>query len=150
MTAPTTKERYKIVVVPHLILIRDNKILLCRRCNTSYGNGSYGVVAGHLEKDESITQAMIRETKEESGLDLSPLNIEVVHTMHRKSKDREDIDIFYVCTQWEGEPENTEPEKCDDMRWFDLEDIPENTLDYIKFALECYKRQITYSEYGWN
>lgn len=49
---------YRIHVAVHLLLIRDNKILLLRRYNTGYEDGNYSVVAGHMTENENVFQAM--------------------------------------------------------------------------------------------
>jgi 8-oxo-dGTP diphosphatase len=143
------KERFKLVVVPHLILMKDDQVLLTRRYNTGYEDGKYGLVAGHLDGNETVTAAMIRETKEETGIDIKPEDLEVVHAMHRKSG-REDIDFFYICKKWTGTPEILEPNKCDDLSWHSLDHLPENTLAYITFALNQYQKGSIYSEFGWD
>lgn len=81
------------------------------------------VIAGHLDGNETIEQAMCREAKEEGGLILKPLNIEIVHVMHRKTMNGSEA-IHYFCTvhNWEGEPVNNEPHKCDDLSWFTIND----------------------------
>lgn len=61
-----------------LILIKNNKILLMKRCNTGYEDGKYGLVAGHVESKESLKQAIIREAKEEIGINLSKQDLEYV------------------------------------------------------------------------
>ncbi len=142
------KERFKIIPVSHLILIKDNKILLSRRFNTGYQDGNYSVVAGHLDGRETFTQAMIREAKEEAGLDIKAEDLEVVHAMNRKSED-ERIDLFLKAKKWHGEPKIMEPDKCDDLRWFSLDNLPENTIPYIRQAIEYVKNKIFYSEFGW-
>jgi ADP-ribose pyrophosphatase YjhB (NUDIX family) len=142
------KERYKLISSIYLAPIRSNKVLLARRCNTGYEDGNYGLVAGHLEAEESVTQGMIREAKEEAGIILKPENLKVVHTMHRREND-ERIDVFFTASEWEGEPTITEPDKCDDLGWFSLKKLPSNTIPYIRQAVFAVRDSIPYSEWGW-
>lgn len=148
------KERYKHVASAYLVLIKDGKVLLQRRFNTGYEDGKYGLPAGHVEKAESFTQCVIREIKEEIGLDLRPENLKVTHVMHRFSGVKwgdlaERIDAFFVAEKWEGNPEIKEPEKCDDLSWFDLDKLPDNIIPYIRQAIDCIKNKVFYSEHGW-
>jgi ADP-ribose pyrophosphatase YjhB (NUDIX family) len=144
------QERFKLVPSCYLILIRDGKTLLLRRQNTGYEDGNYGLVSGHLDGGESFRQAMVREAKEEAGITLNPKKLKVVHTLHRLQTgfSGERIDIFITAEDWEGEITNTEPHKCDDLSWFPLNQLPENTIPYIRQALECYQKNIFYSEHG--
>lgn len=61
----------------------------------------------------------------------------------------ERIDVFFTAEKWEGEIRNLEPEKCDDLSWFDLDNLPENIVPYIRQALECINKKNIYSEFGW-
>ena len=63
-----------LLVAVHLILVQDSKVLLLRRYNTGYEDGNYGVVAGHLERDEEIVAAMVREAREEAGIEIPSLS----------------------------------------------------------------------------
>lgn len=141
-------ERFKLIASVYMLFIRDGQILLLRRANTGFEDGNYGLVSGHLDPHESLTQAAIREAKEESGVDIDPADIEMKTTMHRRGAD-ERIDFFFEVKKWQGEIVNTEPEKCDDLRWFALDDLPRNTIPYIRQAIECYQKGIIYSEFGW-
>jgi len=142
--------RYKIVPSSYLILIKGNQTLLARRCNTGFEDGNYGLIAGHGEESESAMQTLIRETKEESGINIQFSDIKIAHIMHRKASSDERVDFFFTAEKYEGEPKIMEPDKCDDLQWFPINSLPENTIDYIKQAIESYKKGIFYSEFGWD
>lgn len=143
------KERFKLIPTSHLILVKNNKILLSRRFNTGYEDGNYSVVAGHLDGNETFIQAMIREAKEEAGIDIKYKDLEVVHVMHRVDPDEERIDFFIKASGWKGKPKIMEPHKCDDLSWFEFNKLPDNIIPYIKQAFNCIEKKIFYSEHGW-
>ena len=140
--------RFKLVSAVHLFLIDKDNILLLRRFNTGYQDGNYSVVAGHLDGDETATSAMIREAFEEAGIIIKPDDLRMVHVMHRKSE-REAINFFFEASKWEGEVKNMEPNKCDDLSWFSINNLPENIVPYVRKAIENYINSITFSEFGW-
>lgn len=141
-------ERFKLIVSVYLILIKNKKILLLRRCNTGYEDGNYGLPAGHLEDNEPITEGLCREIREEIGLKLDPKDVSLVHIMHRKEKDIR-VDFFFTTKKYEGKPINSEPEKCDDLQWFPLNKLPKNTIGYIREAIKNYSNKKIFSERGW-
>ena len=63
MNAVEKAKRFTLLSAVHLVLIKDDKILLLRRKNTGYEDGKYSLVAGHLDGKESVTTAMIREAR---------------------------------------------------------------------------------------
>ena len=53
------------------LLYKGKKVLLQKRMNTGFMDGYYdATVSGHIEANESITQAALRETREEIGLEI--------------------------------------------------------------------------------
>ncbi len=145
------EERFKITPAVYLILEKDGQVLLLRRFNTDYEDGNYGLPAGHKEAGEYPTKALSRETLEEIGIDIEPENLTHVLTMFRirePTSNSERVDLFYTAVVWTGEPKNTEPEKCDDLNWFPLDNPPINTIPYIRTALECYRQRRRYIEFG--
>ena|SRR5579859_1470805 len=138
-------DRFRLRVSANLLLIKDDKILLLRRQNTAWGNGKYTVISGHIDGNETIAEAMVREAKEEAGIDLEPAYLKTVHAMHRIAN-IECIDFFLTTPSWHGEPRNAEPDKADDIRWFPLDDLPENILPNIKAAIHHYQNNISFSE----
>ena len=146
------QKRHQNIPASYLTLMKDNKVLLLRRFNTGYEDGNYSMVAGHVDQSETFTQCIIREAEEEAGIFLKPEDLEVVHVMHRNSQTAENnerVDVFFVARQWQGEPQNKEPHKCDDLSWFELDNLPKNVIPYIRQALEGIKNRIYYSEHGW-
>ncbi len=142
------KDKFKLIASVYLLFRRGDGILLLRRANTGYEDGNYGLVAGHLEQGESLREAAVREAKEESGVDIDVDDLIFKTTMHRRQED-ERVDYFFEVTKWSGEIVNTEPDKCDDLSWFSINDLPENIIPYIRQAIECARDGVTYSEFGW-
>jgi len=143
-----SKERFKLISAVHLFLIKDDQVLLLRRFNTGYEDGNYSVVAGHIDGDETASQAMAREALEEAGLKINPNDLKVIHVMHRKSTD-ERMDLFFVADKWEGEPQIIEVDKCDDLSWFSIVDLPANIIPYVKEAINHHQQSNFFSEFGW-
>ena len=141
-------ERFKMIASGYVFFIKENKILLSKRLNTGYMDGMYGLPSGHIENNESITQGTYREIKEETGVKLKPSDISLVHVMHRKENDIR-MDFFFLAKHYIGEPKNTEPEKCDDLQWFPINNLPKNTIPYIKEAIKNFRQNIFFSEFGW-
>ncbi|MBI3443104.1 NUDIX domain-containing protein [Candidatus Woesebacteria bacterium] len=142
-------QRFKMIASIYLLLVKGGEILLLRRCNTGYGDGKYSLPAGHVEEDEPLTEALCREVKEEIAIILDPSDLRLVHAMHRREEDIR-LDFFFTAKKWQGEPRNCESDKCDDLRFFPLDCLPENTISYIKAAVNAYQKGIFFSERGWS
>lgn len=66
------RERFALAAAVHRFLIDGERVLLSLRRNTGYADGQWGVVAGHLDGDESVVAAMAREAREEMNASISP------------------------------------------------------------------------------
>lgn len=139
--------RFSLHAATYLILIKNKKILLLRRFNTGWEDGKYTLISGHIDGNETIMQAMSRETFEEVGINISPEDLKVVHVMHRKST-TEYVDFFLIPSKWKGVPKVKELDKCDDIQWFDMNSLPSNILPNVKFALSQISLGKTFSEYS--
>ena len=141
--------RTKFPVTVHLLFFREDQILLLRRFNTGFEDGNYSVPAGHLDGDEPVRIAGQREALEEVGVHIDIKDIVFANVMHRKSDD-ERVDLFVHITAWNGEPFNAEPDKCDELRWCYVDALPENTIPYVKQAIQNFRDGIVFEEFGWN
>lgn len=140
-------ERFKMRVAVHLILEQNDKFLLLRRYNTGYEDGNYSVIAGHLNGNETIKEAMRREALEEANIIIDDEHLKIVGVMHRKDGD-ESIDYYLYTNKFSGDIKIMEPNKCDDLSFYKLDNLPNNIIPYIKTALHNYKNNIIFSEYG--
>ena len=144
--------RYRTIVVVHVLLRRaDGHVLLMERANTGSADGQLCLSGGHLEEGESVTAGAIRETAEETGVELSEADLEFAHVVHRRDgRDDPRIGFFFAADRWHGEPINREPHKCARLLWADPENPPVNTLAYTTVALARITRQQLFSLDGWN
>jgi len=143
------KERFKVVPAVYAILMKNEEILLLRRYNTGYQDGNYSFPAGHLDGNETLRQAIVREAKEEVDVDIKIDDLELVHIMHRKADDHERIDFYYMVEIWQGEPKIMEPEKCDELKWVAKDNLPNNLALEVKPAIEnIFTNKSIYSDFG--
>ena len=144
MRAPT------LIPASYLILTRENEILLSQRRNTGHQDGNYSLPAGHVEKGETFTQCIIREAQEEINISLKEEDLKVVHVLSRKSFDTDDrIEIFFQSSKWESEVKNMEPEKCGDLAWFPLDQLPKNMTPWVRTAIQHFQKRVVFSEFDW-
>lgn len=135
-------------VTVHLLFFRADQVLLLRRFNTGYADGQYSVPAGHLDGGETVLAAAAREAQEETGLRIEADDIRFSSVMHRRDGD-ERVDFFVHVRDWQGEPINTEPDKCDELRWVNVDQLPENIIPYVKKAIQNHRDGIRFDEFGW-
>ncbi|MCL2740216.1 MAG: NUDIX domain-containing protein, partial [Oscillospiraceae bacterium] len=108
----------------NFIITNDsNQILLGRRANC-FGAGMYSLVGGKLKSFETIEQCAIRELKEEIDLDVEISDLEVIN-LAMVITNGSWLQIGVQIKKYSGTPRIMEPNKCDDLRFFDLDDLPE-------------------------
>lgn len=144
------KIRNKAIPAVYIFLEREGKILVARRCNTGYQDGNYNVPSGHVEAGELPVAAMIREAKEEIGIDLSPEDLEIVHVSYRPKHDETDnrVDFFFRAKNWKGEVINMEPNKCDDLKWVKPTELPASTTPHVREAIKSMIEGVFFMEHG--
>ena len=111
-----------------------NKILMGLRSG-NFKSGCWGLPGGHIEYGENPVTAAIRETKEETNLDIiqtEDWDLGWSSNVY-EPENKHYITIFIKCELnkcWASDLVNMEPERCSEWRWFDIEEIPENLMNY--------------------
>lgn len=143
------KSRQNTQVSCMLILKRDNKILMSKRANTGHYDGFYSLPAGRVEIGESVIDCIIREAKEEIDIKIDKYNLTLSHFMHRfdleNNETHECLDFYFATNIWEGNIKNNEPNKCSELRWFEIGKYI-SSVPYIIHSINNAEKGIMYSE----
>lgn len=129
----------------------SHKVLLQLRQNTGWMDNHWDLAScGHVEKNETLKQAAIRESKEELNIDIYKDDLEMVGIQHNFIESKGIYYCFYFkVNNFRGDIKIGEPEKCSELKWFDVNDLPDNIIPIRKIALENYLNNIIYSELQW-
>lgn len=139
-------ERFKMIGGVLNIILRENQVLMLLRQN-KFDTNLYSLPGGCLEHGETVISGAIREIKEETNLDVSAENIKVVSSMHRITPwDWHSTEFVLVCKKFSGTPQIMESDKCSDLHWFNLDNLPENISLYAKQAINNYINNESFTE----
>jgi 8-oxo-dGTP diphosphatase/2-hydroxy-dATP diphosphatase len=104
-----------------LCLTRKESMVLLGMKKRGFGEGRWNGFGGKLEKGESIVEAAIRETREESGIKVEELEEKGVIDFHFLNTGKLlEVHVFNVL-KYSGEAIETEEMS---PRWFHLDEIP--------------------------
>lgn len=77
---------------------------------------------------ETLKQALIREAKEEAGIGLKEEDLDCVFVAN-KTGEKNCINFVFKAKDFSGIPQNMEKNKCTDLSWFGVQNLPENMID---------------------
>jgi len=130
-----------------ILLTQNNSILLLKRSATSsFAPNHYSLPGGRVEKNETFRQALVREVQEELGITIDELQLAFAHSFYRNGTENELVAFIFECCDWKGNIINCEPLKHSELKWFDLNHLPEPMIPAHKNALLLIKEKQLYSE----
>ena len=109
-------------------IVRDGKILIVRRARPP-ANGVFTLPGGVVETGETLTEAVTREVREETGLAIEPVGLAGFReTISRDGDDRVERHFVILCfaAHWRG-GEPVLNEELSEAHWLDpaaLADLP--------------------------
>jgi ADP-ribose pyrophosphatase YjhB (NUDIX family) len=128
------------------IIIDDNKILLGHRSKNKkdtggiVGRDTWALPGGKQEYDETIIECAIRETKEECNLDI--VDPKIIYASDDIAPDRHFVTITTIASNYSGEVKVMEPDKEDEWKWFDINNLPDNLYPPSAQGIVYYKENI--------
>jgi 8-oxo-dGTP diphosphatase len=125
-----------------LVLNQKGEALLLRRQN-AHGSGLWGGTGGHLEHLESFAECAKRESREEAGIEINNIRFLCV-TNFQDYAPKHYIDIGLVANYVSGEPRIMEPEKCDKLGWFSLDELPHPLFGPLPNYVRAYRGEKQY------
>ena len=103
------------------LLVKDNQILLAMK-KRGFGIGKWNGVGGKVEDGEEIVDAVIRETKEEIGVDIkNPAQVGILHFYFPYKPEWDQEVHLFLAKDWQGNPKESEEMA---PKWFLLNEIP--------------------------
>ena len=128
---PAAPKANSMVPSVNVVVVNDqDQILLIRRSD----NDNWAVPGGAIDLGESMTQAAIRETKEESGIDCEITGLVGIYTDPKhvilytsNGEARQEFSIVLTARPVRGEP--TPSDETSEVRWVDRAEIQDYTMD---------------------
>ncbi len=136
-------DRLKVKVAVFLILEKEGKYLFSQRKNTGYRDGFYTLPSGHVDIGEMPMEAMVREAKEEIGIDCKEKDLIYAHAMFERDNY---TDYYFTVQTYEGQPENQEPEKCSEVCWGTLAEFEGKMVEKVAQALQAFEEGVMFSQ----
>jgi len=142
-------KRFRLGVVICIFNNDFSKIFLLKRNKEKRERNKldWGNPGGRVEWGEKLVESCIREVKEETGIDLDQKQLKLLHikeiTNNQLAPDVHFLQFVYA-TKIEEDKEISLNDESDEWKWFDLNSLPEKTLDskeeLNKFAIEAKKK----------
>jgi len=129
-----------------IIKNEEGKILLQRRQGTKLWCGFLALPAGHIDEGENAYDAALREAKEELGIEISISDIIDTFVANRRNKSLQPYyDVYFELKSYKGNITIKEPEKCSELIWCDINDLPNDMIDFEKDAIAKNMKGIKFS-----
>lgn len=116
-------------------------LVLQRGEHAKFGRGMWDLPVGKSEPGEPVTETAVRELYEETGLVVEAESLKLVHIVHAALEVEAPssfLTVVFVTDEWTGVPENREPLKHAQVRWVQVDAVPEEFVSGNGQALRQY------------
>ena len=140
-------EKEKFLSAVYLIIKnKEGKVLLQRRQGTKLWPGFLALPAGHIDEGENAIDAVIREAKEELSIEITEDGIVDSFVVNRRNKSLKPyFDVYFEISSYQGQIKINEPEKCSELKWCDINNLPNDLVDFEVEAIKKRQQGITFS-----
>jgi 8-oxo-dGTP pyrophosphatase MutT (NUDIX family) len=117
-------------------LVREGRVLLVhRRPDKRARPDVWDMPGGLVETGESELGALTRELHEELGVQIAMRSVSHLCRLTAGPADEPALLSAWLVRDWRGTPANVAPEEHDDMKWFDLGEVPPPPHVLVRSAL---------------
>jgi len=127
----------------NVFVVKNKQLLLGKRKNV-YGTGTWSLLGGHLEVKEAMKDAARRELKEETGLKAE--SFDFVNIVNDRSRNEHYLQVGFVAHGISGNPVVKEPERCEEWRWFDFDELPKDIFPAHSKQIEIFFKDLRFSD----
>lgn len=128
--APVHRSVHRVVVGA---LLGPDGLLLAHRSTTKrWFPDCWDLPGGHIESDETPQAALVRELREEIGVDAEIVGPPGLHVADADAG--LELDAWLV-TRWTGPVRNTSPEEHDELRWVSPEELEALDLAHPDYGI---------------
>ncbi|MEI8344189.1 MAG: NUDIX domain-containing protein [Candidatus Moraniibacteriota bacterium] len=122
-----------------LVFNHKKEVLLMKRSKNSKNEaGWWSQPGGAVDFNEKVIVTVKREIKEELGIevDIWAENLHVDHII--KKENQHWVVLSFLAKIKKGIPEIKEPHKCDELKWFALDNLPKKITQTTRETIKCY------------
>lgn len=128
------------VGVGAIVLSPDGRRMLLQLRNKAPEKDHWSIPGGKVEPMERIEDAIIRELKEELGIDVEIERLLCVTNHILPTENVHWVAPAFLVRVLAGTPVNLEPHATKEIKWFDLADLPERVTLTTASALHAFRR----------
>ena len=127
-----------------VLILQNGRLLLGHRVRNAADTGgiyepdSWCLPGGKQEYGETILEGAVRETKEETNLDINDL--QVYSAVDDLQPGKHYVTIQVIARACSGTLCVMEPEKQDEWKWFPVDQLPKNIYTPSKKFIDAYLR----------
>ena len=135
-------KRFRVVQIVQMVIKNSaGEVLLLRRANTGFLDGWFTLPGGHVEENERILPAAVRECREETTLRVAEAEVKLVMPYQGG------VDFVAVASRWSGTPTIGESNSCSDLGWYAEDNLPEQTTRVVRTALKLLAAGVSFHQY---
>jgi 8-oxo-dGTP diphosphatase len=146
---PEQQEKARPQVGIAVLVSKGDRILLTRRQH-SHGAGTWAPPGGHLDFGETLEACAARETREETGVEITDIKFRVITNDVFAAEQKHYITVWMEAKYASGEARVNAPDEATEVGWFTWDALPEPLFLPLQHLLsgETYPSQTTVDKIG--
>jgi 8-oxo-dGTP diphosphatase len=107
-----------------------SKVLLIHKNRPEYQKGKLNGLGGKIEQGETEIQAMVREIREESGLQILEKEWKRIGEMNGK-----DWNVTVFACHYTGKPTDALDATDETVEWIEVQNLPKNVMENLPWLI---------------